>query len=306
MNKFFYYDKTDRRLLALALGLLLVIVGLKICFPAFSWRPADDDAELSAFRHEMTAQDSLRRAGHYARYPRRPQGSRRSWSRPKPFTLASLRLQAFDPNQADSARLAAMGLPLYVVRSLTHYRQRGGVFRTAESVHRLYGMTDSLFACLQPYLQFPVEADTAASAVAVVYVPAEKYPAGTLVDLNTADTTELKKIPGIGSGIARAIVGYRERLGGFSSVEQLAEVRFVTPQMQQWFTVRQPVQRRIRVNHDRLDRLRAHPYLDYYQAKAIITERNARGEIKSLSRLSLYKEFTEKDFERLSPYVDFD
>lgn len=44
---------------------------------------------------------------------------------------------------------------------------------------------------------------------------AYKYPEGTLVDLSEADTTELKKIPGIGSGIARMIVAYRKRLGGF-------------------------------------------------------------------------------------------
>ena len=35
------------------------------------------------------------------------------------------------------------------------------------------------------------------------YERVEKYEPGTLVDLNKADTAELKKIPGIGSGIAR-------------------------------------------------------------------------------------------------------
>ena len=61
------------------------------------------------------------------------------------------------------------------------------------------------------------------------YVKAFKYPEGTLVDVNSADTAELKKIPGIGSGIAGGIVRYRERLGGFYALIQLEEVKHVTP-----------------------------------------------------------------------------
>jgi competence ComEA-like helix-hairpin-helix protein len=302
LKEFLYYSRTDRGLLIAALGLLFLIIVLRLAMPSKS-TPSGGAGELSAFRQEM--EDSAAKPKRtYARkvYPshgRRGPGK-------APFTLASLRLHPFDPNQADSAELAAMGLPVTAVRSLVHYRQQGGSYRSARSVQRLYGMSDTLFARLQPYLRFPEEETDKEAPRALSYTPAEKYPAGTQIDLNTADTTELKKIPGIGSGIARAIVGYRERLGGFYDVTQLAEVRFATPEMQQWFVVSQPPSRLIRLNHDKLDRLRAHPYLNYYQARDIIAERNARGDIKSLSRLSLYKSFTEKDFERLKPYLDFD
>lgn len=60
---------------------------------------------------------------------------------------------------------------------------------------------------------------------------------GTLVDLNRADTTELKKIPGIGSGIARLIIGYRQRLGGFYNITQLQEIHLDTTQLQSWFSI---------------------------------------------------------------------
>ena len=51
----------------------------------------------------------------------------------------------------------------------------------------------------------------------------------TILDLNTADTTELKWIRGIGRYIARQIVKYREELGGFYSPEQLKDER-----LQRW------------------------------------------------------------------------
>jgi competence ComEA-like helix-hairpin-helix protein len=324
MKDFFYYNKTDRRLLLGAFGLLFVVLVLRFAKP--SPGRVEKDRELAAYEQEMARQDSLKRSG-YGRYKHQGYGRYRgdgyaggtSASRKAPFTLDALRLSPFDPNQADSAQLAGMGLPVPVIHSIIHYREKGGTYRTAESVQRLYGMSDSLFARLRPYLQFPAAGGSSASSFAsssvsrtaadtvrrVAYVPMEKYPAGTCIDLNTADTTELKKIPGIGSSTARAIVTYRERLGGFYAVEQLAEVRLATPEMQQWFKVEHPTLRILRVNHDKLNRLMAHPYLTYSQARDIIAEREARGDIKSLSRLSTYKEFTEKDFERLLPYLDF-
>ena len=138
------------------------------------------------------------------------------------------------------------------------------------------------------------------------YVKAFKYPEGTLVDVNSADTTELKKIPGIGSGIAGGIVRYRERLGGFHSLSQLEEVKHVTPDLLKWFKLENDSVRKVEINKAGIDQLRSHPYLNFYQAKVIIEHRRKKGPIKSLSQLALYEEFTEKDLNRLSAYVSFD
>ena len=138
------------------------------------------------------------------------------------------------------------------------------------------------------------------------YVKAFKYPEGTLVDVNSADTTELKKIPGIGSGIAGSIVRYRERLGGFYALSQLEEVKHVTPKLLEWFKLGNDSIQKLKINKANLDKLRAHPYLTFYQAKVIVGHRRKKGQIKSLSQLALYEEFTEKDLERLSAYVSFD
>ena len=138
------------------------------------------------------------------------------------------------------------------------------------------------------------------------YVKAFKYPEGTLVEVNSADTTELKKIPGIGSGIAGGIVRYRERLGGFYALSQLEEVKHVTPELLKWFKLDNDSIRKLEINKASLDKLRAHPYLTFYQAKVIVEHRRKKGQIKSLSQLALYEEFTEKDLARLSAYVSFD
>ena len=48
---------------------------------------------------------------------------------------------------------------------------------------------------------------------------------GYLLDINTATVDELDTLPGIGEAKAAAIVAYREAHGGFSSVEELLQVK---------------------------------------------------------------------------------
>ena len=223
-----------------------------------------------------------------------------------------IQLFSFDPNKADSIELSSLGLPSYVVRNVLKYREKGGRFRTADSFSKIYGLTEKQFNTLKPYIRI-AQTDTPKKekmdTMVAVVIPERKvfkYPEGTLVDVNVADTAELKKIPGIGSGIAKAIVAYRNRLGGFYSLSQLEEIDYVTPELLKWFKLEGGTIRKLDINRWGLDKLRSHPYLNFYQAKVIIEHRRKRGEIKSLSQLSLYEEFTEKDLIRLSAYVSFD
>ena len=222
----------------------------------------------------------------------------------------------FDPNSADSIELSRLGMPSYVVKNVLKYRAKGGRFKTPASFYKIYGLTPELFAELEPYIRIPEQLSarkrkqvfpkTDSIRIESHQQPSDKYSEGTKVNVNIADTIELKKIPGIGSVIARNIVAYRQRLGGFYDVKQLLEVRFFTPDLLEWFVLGDTPVNQLRVNRESLDKLRAHPYLNFYQAKIIVEHRKKRGEIKSLSQLSLYEEFTEKDLMRLSAYFSFD
>ena len=222
----------------------------------------------------------------------------------------------FDPNSSDSIELSRLGLPSYVVKNVLKYRAKGGRFKTSASFSKIYGLTPELFAELEPYIRIPEQLSarkrkqvfpkTDSIRIESHQQPFDKYSEGTKVNVNIADTIELKKIPGIGSVIARNIVAYRQRLGGFYDLEQLLEVRFFTPELLEWFVLGDSQVNQLRINRESLDKLLAHPYLNFYQAKIIVEHRKKRGEIKSLSQLSLYEEFTEKDLKRLSAYFSFD
>ncbi|MBN2027484.1 MAG: helix-hairpin-helix domain-containing protein [Actinobacteria bacterium] len=47
---------------------------------------------------------------------------------------------------------------------------------------------------------------------------------GERINLNTSSRSELEELPGIGPTLAERIIAYREKKGGFSSVEELKQV----------------------------------------------------------------------------------
>ena len=220
----------------------------------------------------------------------------------------------FDPNRADSVRLSSLGLPPYVVRNILKYRARGGVFRTPESLARIYGLTAEDYARLRPYIRITLpEKEQAASVRQKNTGKAEgwwlrpsKFAEGTTVELNAADTTVLQRVPGIGRVRASRIVAYRNRLGGFVHVSQLTEISGMPDSLCRWFTVGPLTEKPIHINRAEAAHLSRHPYLNYRQARAITDFRHKYGPLHSLRQLELYEEFTADDLKRLAPYVAFD
>ena len=118
-----------------------------------------------------------------------------------------------------------------------------------------------------------------------------------------------RKVPGIGSTFARRIIKYRELLGGFYDVSQLAEVYGIDEERHQalapWFIADTLHIRRLEVNALSAATLRKHPYLDYRQAKAIEQLRKQKSRLSGWENLQLIEEFTDTDKKRLTPYLSF-
>lgn len=137
-----------------------------------------------------------------------------------------------------------------------------------------------------------------------------KYKPGTVIELNGADTFSLKMIPGIGSTFARRIVKYRNLLHGYVTVEQLREVYGIDEvrykSLVKWFKVDKSWVKPLKVNVLPADSLRKHPYINYRQAKVLEQLRVQKGKVSGWESLMLMEEFSEKDKERLEPYLSFE
>lgn len=301
----FYYTNGDKRGLVVLL-VLIVVLSVVFFVVRSCYDPADeinDDglSEYMAFRQSLAERDSIERKS-YERY--------RNNVRKKPYryVLSEVKPSFFDPNADDSAALADAGLPPYVARNIVRYRMKGGKFRKPEDLSRIYGMTDEIYAVMSPYIK--ISADYGHDSVGsdmppVKYPRIEKYAEGTVIDLNLADTAQLKKIPGIGSGYAAMIVAYRERLGGYVSVGQLDEIENLPDGFEKWFVIGDGYDiRKMNINRFSLERLRSHPYMNFYRAKAIVEYRRKYGRIENINRLGMLDEFQDGVLEKLKPYIE--
>lgn len=306
IKDYFYFQKSDRTIiLALFTAVLAAIIFLVYFYEEGTLPPIELKENTSATE---TAYPTRRYAGskQYYATPDR-QYYQTDGARAERFP--------FDPNTADSTTLLRLGLRPWQVRNIYKYRAHGGVYRKPEDFARLYGLTAGQYRELEPYIR--ISSDYApASTLVGKEQKHESYGRDTLlypikikatehIVLNTADTTTLKKVPGIGSGWARTITAYGERLGGYTSVAQLSEIEGFPEETLKYFTVSNPNPRKLNLNKLSLSQLRRHPYINFYQARAICDYRRLKGTITDLSQLHLLKEFPTEAIERLRPYVEY-
>lgn len=126
------------------------------------------------------------------------------------------------------------------------------------------------------------------------------------IDINLVDSVGLIRLPGIGPYYAKRILDYRERLGGFVDVAQIAEVVELSDSVVRWFTLSDSLNiRSLDINRLSLNELRQHPYINFYQARDIYEYRYKEGKIVGPEQLLFLKSFTEQDLVRLIPYITF-
>ena len=268
------------------------------------------DSVLTQFATYQAQQDSIRKA---------------TWKKQYPRDTIAIRMQVFDPNTADSSTLVHLGLKKWQVSNMLKYRAKGGRYRKAEDMKRLYGMTDSMYQALLPYIQIDTVAikqyrdsvrksqmDSVRTDSLPRYISQKR---DTILNLRTADTTELKKIRGIGSYRARQIVRYRKELGGFVHTEQLREIKALQPlltdslqadSLLSHFWIDSIIIVPLQVNSCRAETLERHPYLSFEQAKAVYELRRKKIRLESIEQLRRLDCFTEEELRRVEPYLSFE
>ncbi|MCQ2114343.1 MAG: helix-hairpin-helix domain-containing protein [Bacteroidaceae bacterium] len=232
----------------------------------------------------------------------------------------------FDPNTADSTHLLRLGLQPWQVRNIYKYRAAGGVYRCQEDFARLYGLTKKDWLRLKPYIRISDDYKPAADFVGnnkemLSHERIKTTDVNTTSPNNTTntyhikikhgetislggDTTDFQRVPGIGPYFARQIKRYGERLGGYVNASQLLEIEDFPEEAVSFFTPSEQIVK-INVNKATLSQMKRHPYINYYQAKEIIDYHRLNGPLKSLDELRFSKFFSQKDIERLKPYIEY-
>lgn len=270
-----------------------------------------------------TQGDEETRDSSYSRESRLSRGSRENRDSSNSYYAVesrSVERFPFDPNTADSTQLLRLGLQPWQVRNIYKYRAKGGIYRQKEDFAKLYGLTVKQYRELEPYIRISSDYQPAEILVETRESRDSRYSSDTRdsslrypvkikenehVVLNTADTTQLRTVPGIGTYYAKEIVRHGQWLGGYVSVDQLDEIEGFPQESKKYFVIQGASPKKLNVNKLTLQQLRKHPYINYYQAKTILDYRRLHGKITSLDDLRLSKDFPPEAIRRLEPYVEF-
>jgi competence protein ComEA len=130
------------------------------------------------------------------------------------------------------------------------------------------------------------------------------------MDFVDADSVVLQIVPGIGVGLGGRIIKYRERLGGFHSVNQFSEIYGLKPETIQeiwnYFDFTPTITKRISINSAEIEEVSSHPYISYSEAKVLIAYRKQHGSYTSIADLKKIKIFKSEWIDKIEPYLSFD
>ena len=308
---FFYFSKGQRIGIIVLISLIIIVLIANFALPLFFPREEIPKnaflSEVKAFKKTLVSRDSVRQAMWQQKYADRYKKYQQYQNDASTKHELTYSLFTFDPNTIDSVGFTRLGLKPFMASNILKYRHKGGKFRTPVDFSKVYGITPDKFKELEPYIAIK---EVTKSKSDTIIAPKKAFKQDIIVDLNSADTTLLMQVKGIGRGYAKGIVKFRKETGGFASVDQLHEIYGMRPEnyekVRPFCTVNMALIQRIKVNTASVERLNAHLYINFYQAKALFELRRNKGKLKEMNDLKILQEFTPEDLNKLKPYLSFE
>jgi competence protein ComEA len=237
----------------------------------------------------------------------------------------------FDPNKIQAADWKRLGLTEHLAQTVLHYIEKGGRFQRAEDLKKLYGLHNSDYARLFPYVRISKSQEPLKFDIRNDKKPA--YPVSSLIrsdsffhktflrspgpgritkeflvtDINLADSAGWSRLPGIGAKLASRIIHFREKLGGFYEPEQLAETYGLPDSTFQnikpYLIIHSVSLNQMDLNTSTKEMLVSHPYIHWQIANAIIRYRQQHGIFQTVDELLQLAQMDSVRFKKLKPYL---
>lgn len=296
MKDFFYFTKKERRGIAVLLGLSSILLLLPYLLAFTNAESTTDFTEVNKAIALMEARqdsvrDSLSQIRDTSKMAWKDKSSKTYQKQQKVSQSTPRKLFVFDPNTASKEELQQLGIPARVSHTIDNYRKKGGKFFRKEDLKKIYGLKETLYQKLSPYIQ----------------LPDNKTP--LQIDINKATIAEWQQLRGIGPSLSGRIVKFRDKLGGFISIEQVAQTYGLPDSTFQKIKPKlkaSPIQKTIQINSWSKEELQQHPYINWKQAQIVINYRKHHGKFADQEAILQSKAFNEVELNKLLPYLNFD
>jgi len=216
----------------------------------------------------------------------------------------------FDPNTTLEKDWKRLGLKEKTIKTIKKYLEKGGRFNQPEDLGKIYGMKSAEYERLLPFVRIKPKSSELRQWKKETIEIRKINERSFSVDINTTDTSALIALPGIGSRLATRILNFRERLGGFYSLEQVAETYGLPDstfqKIRPYLKLENPLVKKINLNTATVDELKSHPYIKWTLAQPIIAYRQEHGPFVNLHDLKKISSITEDLYQKLLPYLSLE
>ena len=287
MKSHFQFSRKQRNGIFL---LILLILGLQYVYFFFDFKTNEvniSQNQLEAYRSEV---DSLRVV-------------ELEKSKPK--------IYPFNPNYITDYKGYSLGMSNQEIDRLLKFRESNQWVNSAKQFQNVTKVSDSLLDQISPYFKFPswVTNPKPKSYNNSYTTSKEPKTFAQKQDLNTATSSQLQKVYGIGEKLSERIIDYRNKFqGGFVGDAELIQIWGLTPEVieniKKDFTVKTPrTITRYNLNSATRDQLVTIPHIDYEIANRIIEERLLREGFKSIADLTKVEQFPVNKFDIIKLYL---
>ena len=298
---YFSFTRGELRGVFVLVSLMLIVVVFYYLMPYIFPLPNQDFAEFDK-KSEAFLKEQKSVEEHASQYVEKNENNSESWFNEKTTEKSNITNPfPFDPNTMSEADWKRLGLTAKQIATIENYKNKGGKFYKKEDFKKMYCISDEEYETLSPFITI---ANTSEKSFVKSTVTSSSVK---LIELNSADAEALKSIKGIGDYFATKIIQYRDKLGGFYSVEQLKEMYKMDSakyaQIAPYVEVNANAVRKISVNTADFDELKSHPYIGYNIALSLINYREKHGNFSNINDLKKSMLITDKNFPKISKYI---
>jgi len=306
LKDYFNFTKKERSGIMILVSILMALIVLSFLHPFFIKKTTFDHTEFENEIAQLKIDSSSKKI-----YKNWQNEDFNNYSLPsKKEVSIQAEVFLFDPNTASVNDWVRLGIKEKTAKTIQKYISKGGRFYKPEDIKKIWGLRPSDVERLLPYVNI--------KNISKEYPPYEKkeYSRNTFyssvktikkVDINLADTSEYISLPGIGSKLSQRIIAFREKLGGFYSIEQVGETYFLADstfqKIKPYLFLNNNSVKRININSASVDEMKSHPYLKYNLANAIVEYRKQHGNYSTIDAIKKIMIVTDEIFKKVAPYL---
>lgn len=310
IEEYFRFSRRDRlAVLCLVLFILVFFIApVYLPHPKPSPLTREDSAWITALRKLETVEQSADDENWVNQQKKQP-NNRMAGSSTNVYRSGTYELFYFDPNHLTRTEWEKLGLRDKTINILLNYISKGGRFREPEDLSRIYGLQENEYARLKPFIRIEKKIEDRSFRKENIIRPVNRPEQSRYeeVEINQADTAAFIALPGIGSKLAARIVNFREKLGGFYAIDQVAETFGLQDstfrKIRQYLKLEKVAVKRININSATLDELKSHPYIRYKIANPLVAYRNEHGPFSTIAGLKEVMAVTDEVFNKIAPYL---